>query len=73
MWKNDNDYSIIIFDSDNHQIAKMQYVNDLYEASKWLDGSKYSDWHYFNAYNRRSKMFLKRYYKGSYIPRKPRF
>lgn len=72
IWKNKNDYSIIIFDLNNQQIAKMEFVDNLFKASQWLDNSKYRDWHYFNAYNRRSGMFLKRYYKGNFIPAKPR-
>lgn len=72
VWKNKNDYSIIVFDSQDNQICKIEFCHNLYKASIWLNNSKYRDWSYFNAYNRRSKSFLKRYYKGQFIPAMPR-
>lgn len=72
IWKNKNDYSIIVFDQQNNQICKIEYCDNLYKASIWLNNSKYRDWSYFNCYNRRSQNFLKRYHKGQFIPAKPR-
>lgn len=69
-FKNKNDYSIIVFDKDGNFILKWTYVGGLYKASQYLN-SRYN-WSYMNVYVRRSGRFLSRYYRGNYIPNKPK-
>jgi hypothetical protein len=69
-YKNKNDYSIIVFDQDEKFLLKWTYVHGLYGAAQSLD-KKY-EWKYFNVYNRRSGQYIGRYYRGGYIPNKPR-
>jgi len=69
MQNHKNDYSLIVFDRLNRQICKIEFCHKLSSASSWLSGSKkYSDWNYFNVYDRRTGEFLKRFYKDNFIP-----
>lgn len=72
-FRNKNDYSVIVFFENEQKPLKFEYVHSCYALSKWLDSSfKYKNWKYFNVYVRRSSMYLRRFYKGSFIPAKPR-
>lgn len=73
MYKNKNDYSVIVFGSRGY-LCKLEYVQNLYSLVKWLENSrKYRGWKMMNVYNRRSGEFIKQYKKGSFIDAKPRF
>ncbi|RKS98228.1 hypothetical protein BCF58_2369 [Chryseobacterium defluvii] len=73
MFKNKNDYTFIVFDKENNQLCKVEFVHDCFKSCQWLDQSKnYSHWYYVNIYVRRSGQFLKRHYKGQFIQRFPR-
>jgi len=72
-FKNKNDYSFIVFDKDNNQICKIEFVHNCYKSAQWLTDSKnYNQWHYANIYNRRSGTFMKRIYKGNFIESYPK-
>lgn len=72
-FKNKNDYSVSVF-SDTGFLVKSQFVGNLYAFTKWLDSSlNYSNWSYINVYARRSGTYIGRFYKGSFIPPKPRY
>lgn len=70
-FKNKNDYSVSVF-SGTGFLCKSKFVQDIYKYSLWLDGTKFKDWKYINVYSRRSERFLGRYYKGNFIPGKPK-
>jgi len=71
-FKNKNDYSVSVF-SGTGFLVKVQFCNDLGTLQKWLDSSyKYKDWKYINVYARRSGRFLGRFYKGNFMPFKPK-
>ena len=70
-FKNRNDYSIIAFTVENELILKWHSVHNLYNSKKKLI-ELYSQFGYMNVYNKRTKQFLKRYYKEEYTPPKPR-
>lgn len=70
-FQNKNDYSVIVFDC-NGFLVKSSYVHDVYKYSLWLSGTKYANWTYINVYARRSQRFIQRYYKGNFIPQKPK-
>lgn len=73
-FRNKNDYSVIIFFEDKEKKPfKMEFVHSLYSLTQWLSKSpKFNDWHYINVYVRRSGRYINRYYKGNFIPNKPR-
>lgn len=63
-----NDYSITIFSRNNEFLGKMEFVHNLYKASQWLTYSRnYSNWHYINIYDRRTKQYLTRRYRNEFI------
>jgi len=71
-FKNDNDYSVSVF-SGTEFLVKMSFTHSPKDAEKWLNSSyKYKDWEYMNVYARRSGRFLGRFYKGNFIPYKPK-
>ena len=61
-----NDYSCIAYFPEGSP-KKWSYVHGLYGFSQFLD-SKHPSWTYFNVYDRRLGTYLRRFYKGSFIP-----
>ena len=61
-----NDYSIIAF-FPNRTPLKWQFVHSLKSVEKSLN-EKHPDWLYMNVYDRRTRQYLKRFYKGNDIP-----
>jgi hypothetical protein len=61
-----NDYSVIVFLSSG-DVKKWEHIHKLYGFARFLD-NKYSDWLYMNVYDRRNRQYLKRFYKGKYVP-----
>jgi hypothetical protein len=72
-FRNKNDYSIVVFFQDNTNPLKMEFVHNCYASSQWLTNSKnYNNWNYFNVYARRTKRFIKRFYRNNFIEAKPK-
>lgn len=61
-----NDYSVIAFLSTG-EAKKWNFVHNLKEFSKFLD-DKHPQWLYFNVYDRREGTYLKRFYRGKFVP-----
>jgi len=61
-----NDYTCIVYFPESSP-KKWQYVHGLFGFSKFLD-SKHPTWEYFNVYDRRLGTYLKRLYRGNFIP-----
>lgn len=61
-----NDYSVIVYFPEGTP-KKWSYVHKLNSIVKFLD-EKHSQWIYMNVYNRRTGLYLKRFYKGNYVP-----
>ncbi|MBN2747566.1 MAG: hypothetical protein JXR34_12635 [Bacteroidales bacterium] len=61
-----NDYSVVVFLSTG-EVKKWSFVHKLNGFVQFLD-NKHSDWLYMNVYDRRSRKYLKRFYKGNSIP-----
>ena len=70
-FKNKNDYSVTVFSATGFLI-KISFANDMYKLSKWLDESKFKEWHYMNVYARRTNRYICRIYKGKFIVAKPK-
>jgi hypothetical protein len=66
MEKRKNDYSAVVFLSTG-EVKKWSYVGKLNGFAKFLD-SKHSEWLYMNVYDRRTRKYLKRFYKGNSVP-----
>lgn len=66
MGKHKNDYSVVVFLSTG-EVKKWSYVGRLKGFVKFLD-EKHSDWKYMNVYNRKTRAYLKRFYKGNAVP-----
>ena len=72
IFKNKNDYSIIAFDNHGNVVKSWTFVHGLYKTA--LDLNRLTPtWCYMNVYNRRTRSFMKRYYRNNYIPNKPKF
>lgn len=72
-FKNKSDYSIIAFSKEYGFLVKVEFSQAVAYTCNWLTNSyKYYKWDYVNVYVRRSGRYLGRYYKGGYIPQKPR-
>ncbi len=61
-----NDYSVVAFLSTG-EVKKWSFVHSLAKFGSFLD-SKHPGWMYMNVYERRSRKYLKRFYKGSPLP-----
>jgi hypothetical protein len=61
-----NDYSAVVFFETGNP-KRWTYVHKLTEFEKFIN-EKHSGWKYFNLYERRSGKYLKRFYKGNFIP-----
>lgn len=61
-----NDYSIVVFFPSGAP-KKWNYVHAIKGIADHLD-KDHSDWLYMNVYNRRTRAYLKRFYKGNPIP-----
>lgn len=66
MRKQKNEYSVVVFLSTG-EVKKWSYVNKLSGFEQFLN-SKHSDWQYMNVYNRKTREYLKRFYKGNAVP-----
>lgn len=62
-----NDYSAIVFFEDTRP-KRWTYVHTLDSFVNMLN-EKHPNWEYINLYERRTKQFLKRFYKGTPIPK----
>ena len=62
-----NDYSIVAFLADKTKPKSWTYVHNLQAFASFLD-EKFPDWEYINVYERRTRKYLKRFYKGNSIP-----
>jgi hypothetical protein len=61
-----NDYTCIVYFPEGRP-KKWTYVHGLLGFAKFLD-NKHPNWNYFNVYDRRNGQYLKRFYKGNFIP-----
>jgi hypothetical protein len=61
-----NDYTVVVFMEDG-TAKKWGYVHNLGGFASFLNKS-HSSWKYFNVYNRRQGKYLKRFYKGNFVP-----
>jgi len=61
-----NDYSAVVFFQEGTP-KRWNYVHKLTDFEKFLN-QKHSEWKYMNVYERRTKKFIKRFYKGNFIP-----
>jgi len=61
-----NDYSVTVFFSSG-KAKKWKYVHRLDGFANFLN-QKHSDWLYMNVYDGWKRKFLKRFYKGNFIP-----
>jgi len=71
MYKNKNDYSVIIALS-NGDFKKYTFVHNLYNFSNFVN-RQFPGWSALNVYNRRTGKFLIQYHPGDFIPPKPKF
>lgn len=62
-----NDYSCIVYFGKDEKPKKWNYVHTLNSFESFLN-AKHPTWTYFNVYERRTRKYLKRFYKGSVIP-----
>jgi hypothetical protein len=62
----DNDYSVTAF-FPSGEPKKWGHVHKLNTIVRYLDKT-YPDWKYMNVYDRRNGNYLKRFYKGNFIP-----
>lgn len=62
-----NDYSIIVFLENSDKPKSWTYVHNLNGFASFLD-NKHPTWKYMNVYERRTRNFLKRLYRGNQIP-----
>ena len=62
-----NDYSCIVYFGKDEKPKKWTYVHTLDKFANFLNTS-HSSWTYFNVYERRTGKYLKRFYKGNFIP-----
>lgn len=63
--KHKNDYTCIVFYG-SQQSKKWTYVHRLSGFAKFLDSS-HPGWIYFNVYDRRTRSFKRRIYKGNIV------
>lgn len=61
-----NDYSCIVY-FPNGNPKKWEFVHKLKGFADFLT-AKHATWLYFNVYERRTRKYLKRYYKGNLVP-----
>lgn len=61
-----NDYTCIVYFPDSTP-KKWKYVHGLFGFSQFLD-RKHPSWTYFNVYDRRQGIYLRRLRRGSFIP-----
>lgn len=62
-----NDYSVIAFFDENAKPKSWNFVHKLSDFVKFLN-EKHAEWNYINVYERRTRKYLKRFYKSSSIP-----
>ena len=62
-----NDYSVIVYLENDNKPKKWSYVHKLNGFSMFLNTS-HPTWSYMNVYERRTGKYLKRFYKGNFIP-----
>lgn len=61
-----NKYSCVVY-FPNGQKLFFKYVQNIYKLHLWLHSKNRGDYKYINVYNRKSKIFIVRYYNGNYI------
>ena len=60
-------YSVIVFFEDDTKPKKWEYVNKLNGFALFLK-TKHATWAYFNVYDRKKGVYLKRFYKKDFVP-----
>ncbi len=65
--KHKNDYSVIVF-FENITPKRWTFVHTI-DSFVDLLNREHSGWEYMNVYERRTRKFLKRIYKGGLIPK----
>lgn len=61
-----NDYSCIAYFKSSKP-KKWEFVHKLNGFAEFLN-QKHPEWLYFNVYNRRTREYLERFYKGKFVP-----
>ena len=61
-----NDYTCIVYFPDTKP-KKWTYVHKLNSFAQFLS-KKQQSWAYFNVYDRRTGAYLRRFYRGNFIP-----
>lgn len=61
-----NDYTCIVYFNIG-QFKKWTYVHNLSGFAQFLE-KRHQSWVYFNVYDRRTGAYLKRFYRGNFIP-----
>ena len=61
-----NDYSVIAF-FPNEKPKKWKFVHKIRGIMKYIDKT-FPSWLYINVYDRKTRKFLKRFYRGSSVP-----
>src|SRR6476469_3829774 len=64
--RHDNDYTCIVFFEDG-SAKKWRKIYKLSRFASFLN-QKHQGWKYFNVYDRKSNKYLRRFYKGNFIP-----
>jgi len=64
--RQDNDYTCIVFFEDS-TAKKWRKIHKLSRFASFLD-KEHQGWKYFNVYERKSNKYLRRFYKGNFIP-----
>ena len=67
MLKKKNDYSVIVYFEEGSKPKKWTYVDKLNGFAMFLH-QKHPNWQYMNVYNRRSRVFMRRFQRDSFIP-----
>ena len=67
MLKKKNDYSVIVYFGEGTFPKKWTYVHKLNGFKMFLN-QKHPDWKYMNVYNRRTRAYLRRFHRDSFVP-----
>ena len=62
-----NDYSVVAFFGKESKPKSRSYIHKLQGFVFFLN-DKFPNWEYINVYERRTRKYLKRFYKGNSIP-----
>lgn len=65
--KGKSNYAVIVFFNGEETPKKWSYVNKLNGFALFLE-KKHTNWSYMNVYDRKTRVFLKRFNRGNFIP-----